>query len=103
MFRAATALLAIFPARALDENSPHGRRCRGEEMSSIGKDSIAEAKPGLVHQRSCLERVPRLFPCHLRCRKASQFDVDQWEQFIRSPRVALLEGAKNTCDLAHSH
>jgi hypothetical protein len=103
MFRAATAFLAMLAAGTLDEDSPHGLRRRGEEMSTIGKDSIAQAKPGLVHQRRCLERVPRLFARHLGCRKASQLGVDYWEQFIRSTRIAVLEGAKNTCDLAHPH
>src|SRR6185369_881645 len=65
MFRAAAALLAMFPARALDEDSPHGFGSRGEEMRSIGKDSIAQAKPGLVHQRGRLKRMSRLFPRHL--------------------------------------
>ena len=45
MFRAATTFLAMLPARPLDENPPHRLGGRGEEMRSIGKDSIAQPKP----------------------------------------------------------
>src|SRR6185295_12991057 len=92
MFRAAAALLAMLPARPLDEDSPHGLGSRGEEMRSIGKDSIAQAKPRLMHQRGRLQRVSRLFPRHLLRGQASQFGVDERQQFIRSPGVALLNG-----------
>ena len=76
MFRPAAALLAMLPARPLDEDSPHGLGSRGEEMRSIGKNSIAQAKPRLMHQRGRLKRVSRLFPRHLGRRKASQLGVD---------------------------
>jgi hypothetical protein len=101
MFRAAAALLAMLPARALDEDSPHGLRSSGEEMRPIGKDSIAQAKPGFVHQRGRLKRVSWLFPRHLGRRQAPQFGVDERQQFIRSTGLALLQGAKNACDFAH--
>ena len=44
MFRTSAALLAELTARPLDEDSPHGLGSGGEEMRSIGKDSIAQAK-----------------------------------------------------------
>src|SRR5204862_445215 len=91
MFRPAAALFALLSARPLDKNPPHRLGSRGEEMRSVGKDSIAEPKPGLVHQRSRLERVSWLLPRHLGCREASQFGVDEREQFIRSLEVALLD------------
>src|SRR5688572_22066251 len=43
MFRPAAAFVAMLPSRPLDENPPHGLGSRGEEMRSIGKDSIAQA------------------------------------------------------------
>jgi hypothetical protein len=92
MFRPATALLAVLPARPLDENPPHGLGSRGEEMRSIGKGSIAQPKPCLVYQRRRLKRVSRLFPRHLLRGQAAQFGVDERQQFIRSPGVALLDG-----------
>ena len=92
MLRPAAALLAMLPARPLDEDSPHGLGSRGEEMRSIGEDSITQAKPGLMHQRSRLKRVSRLFSRHLLRRQESQFGVDERQQFIRSPEVAFFDG-----------
>jgi hypothetical protein len=45
-----------------------------------------------MHQCGRLKRVSRLFPRHLGRREASQFGVDERQQFIRSPGVALLNG-----------
>ena len=95
------ALLAMFPARALDEDSPHGFGSRGEEMRSIGKDSIAQAKPGLVHQRGRLKRMSRLFPRHLLRGQLAQFLIDQRQQFVGGIAVALLRAVENARDIAH--
>jgi hypothetical protein len=54
MFRTAAPLVPVLPARPLDEDSPHGLGSGGEEMRAIGKDSIAQPKPGLVDQGRCL-------------------------------------------------
>lgn len=70
-------------------------------MRSIGEVSIAQAKPGLVHQRRRLKRVPRLFPCHLLRVHAAQCPINQRQQFISGFGIAVLDGLKDARDVAH--
>jgi len=66
------------------------------------RNEDSQAKPGLMHQRGRLKRVPRLFPRHLGCRKAPQLGVDVRQQFIRSFGVALLDGVEDARHVAHA-
>ena len=87
----AAALVAMFSARPLDENPPHGLGSGGEEMRSIGKNSIAQAKPRLMHQSGRLKCLSRLFPRHLLGGELAQFPVNQQQQFVRGYWIALLD------------
>ena len=91
MLRPSAALVAMLSARALDENSPHRLGGRGEEMRSVGKNSIAEAKPGLMHQRSRLKSLSWPFPRHLLRGELAQFPVNQQQQCVRGYGIAKLD------------
>jgi hypothetical protein len=75
------ALEGIPSAGLLDEDSPHrfGRRC--EEMPAtvklLGMRRAHQPKVSFVHQRSGLERVPRLLLRQSLRRKPAQLFIDQ--------------------------
>jgi len=63
----ARPLLAFGIPGMIDENAPHGRRRRGEEMAAIVELLVADQpKLRLVDERGGIERMPRLlgrYPC----------------------------------------
>ena len=60
-----------------------------------------QAKPGLVDERGGLQSVALHLIRHLLRGQTSQFLVNQREQFIRSPAVAVVDGVEDACDFAH--
>ena len=92
----------VLPSRRLDKNSPHRLGGRGEEMGAIGKHAGTEAKPGLMDERGGLQGMSRLFPRHLGRCQASQFGIDEREQFMRGTQFTALDGLKNASDFAHA-
>jgi hypothetical protein len=97
----------------IHQDSPHGFRCRGEEMPAIGKSFLPTAvggvslttlyKPqiGFVHERRGIQRVARCFAGHVASRQLAQLVVNQRQKLCSGVRVAGVEGAKNSREIRH--
>ena len=85
-------------ASIVNEDAAHRLGGSGEKVCAIfprGLIVAAEPQPGLVDQRRCLQRLTGTFARHLLRGQLAQLLVNEWEQFIRGVRVALLQSLKD--------
>jgi hypothetical protein len=54
-----------------------------------------------MDQGGGLQGLPRWFLGHLVRRQLTQLVIDQRQQLLGGQSIALLDGRKNACDLAH--
>src|SRR5262249_50702817 len=91
--------------RSVQENAAHGFGGGGEEVTAavpvLSFFHIHEAEIRLMHESSRLERLAGLFQRQLLPGKLAQLVINQWQQLLRSVRIALLDSAQNARDLAH--
>ena len=101
----ATPFRAGLPAGGLDQDVPHGLSRRGEEVAAavpqaarVGAD---QPQVSLVHEGRRLERLPRRLARQLPRRQATELVIDQREQLLHRPRVAVLDRAQDSLCLVH--
>ena len=67
-----------------------------------GRTTADEPQPGFVDQGCGLERVARRFPGHFMRRQFAQLFINQREQFLGRPLIALLDALEDLGDIAHA-
>jgi hypothetical protein len=90
--------------RLLDEDAAHRLRGGGEEVAPAVPSRIFgpyKSKIGFVHQRRGLERLAGCFTGKLLRGQTAQFGVDQREQLLCGPRIALLDGREDSGNVIH--
>jgi hypothetical protein len=88
------------PFRRADSTHRLGRG--SEEMAAIRKLLISDQPQiGLVHQRSRIECLARLFLGQLRRGKFAQFVVDEWQQLRRRLRIASIDRRQDASHVGH--
>ena len=76
----------------------------GEEVAPAVPSGVFgphQPKIRFVNQRRGLERLARRFSGEFLRGQAAQFGVDQREQLLRGPRVALLDGREDSGYFVH--
>ena len=98
---AATLESRSFPGM-LDENAAH-RLGRGDvEMGRVVEGGVARAdepEVGLVHQGGRLQRVLGALPGHLALGRPAQLVVDERQQLLGGPWVALADGIEQPSNI----
>ena len=69
----------------------------------LGLLGIHQPDIRLVHQRRGLKRVARILLGYLPGRKPAQLVVDQRQEPLGGPSVALLDGTQDPSDVGHRH
>jgi hypothetical protein len=93
-----------FAADFVNEDAAHGLSGGGEEMGApvdFGIGIAGLAQPGFMDQRRRLQRITRGFVRHPGGRQLAQLLIDQRQQFIGGPGVALVDGVEDAGDVAH--
>jgi len=104
MERACSAAPGMFAAGAGNKNPAHGLGGGTEKVCAVlprlgGR--INQLEPRFMYQRRRLERVAGGFAGHLVGGQAAQFIVNQRQQFLRAPGIALLDVIEDASDVAH--
>jgi hypothetical protein len=87
---------ALLPG-AVNENPPHRLGGGDKEVRSVleFRRLIAdEPQPGLVDERSRLQRVSRRFTGHFARSEPTQFFIDQGQQLVGGFGIAAFDGAE---------
>ena len=91
-------------ASPVDEDLPHGLGGDVEEVTVIGIGPVAdEPEVGLVHQGGGVERVIGAFPRQLRRGQPAQLVIDQRQELLGRPGVAVLDSGKDPGHVVHRH
>ena len=89
----------------LDQDPPHRLRGRGEEVGAAVPLRLVtladEPEIGLVDQIGRLEGLPRGLAGEPLGGQPAQFLVDQGQELLGGPRVALLDRREDVRDVAH--
>ena len=97
--------LALFVPCLVDEDTPHGRGGRGEEVMAIainaGLGSAHQPQIGLVDQGGGFERLAGLFLGQLLRRQLAQLVVDQRQELFSGVGIAVLNGGQDARDFGH--
>jgi len=93
-------------ARDVDENSPHRFSGSREEMSAVLPQRLCrpdQAEPGFVNESGGLKRLPRRFVRHFLSGQATEFFVNERQQFLGGFGIALLNPVEDLRDVAHTN
>jgi hypothetical protein len=91
-------------AGPVDQDLSHGFGGDAEEVAATGIGSIAdEPKVRLVHERGGIETVIGTFLGHLHRGQPAKLVVDERQQQLGRPGVAVLRVGKDTGYFAHRH
>src|SRR5688572_6678543 len=94
----------MFATGAGDEDAAHGLGGRPEKMRAVLprlRARIHQFEPHLVHECRRLKSMAGRFGGHLVRGQASQFIVNNGQQFVRGSGIALLNSGKDVGDVAH--
>ena len=101
----AAVLLGPLAAGVLDEDATHRLGRRGEEVAAaippLGLLAIDEPEVGLVDQGGGLERLPRLLLGEPLLGEPPELAVDERQELLGRPRVALLDGREDAGHVVH--
>ena len=67
-------------------------------MRAVFKALLVQAQLSLVNERSGLERLPWLLAGRLRAGELAQLGIDEREQFLPSPGIAVLDRGEEPGD-----
>src|SRR5262249_25957643 len=102
---AAAGLACSFPAGIFDEDAAHGLGGGGEEMTTavpaLTLDFAHQSYIRLVDQRRGLERLAGLLLRQPPGGELAQLVVDQGQEGLGGPGVALLDGREDARDIVH--
>ena len=98
-------MTTFLAASVLDQDPAHRLRGRREEVSAAVPLRLVtfadEPEIGLVHQVGRLEALPRGLAGEPLGGQPAQFLVDQGQELLGGPRVALLDRREDVRDVAH--
>jgi hypothetical protein len=91
-------------AGPVDKDLAHRFGGDAEEVAVVGIRLVAdEPKVGLMHQGGGVERVIGPFPGHLHRGQPAQLVVNQRQELLGRPNVAVLDSRKDTGHVVHRH
>jgi hypothetical protein len=97
--------LRLFAPGVLNENSPHCLSRRSEEMPATVPlrrlRTICESNIRFMHQGSRVQRLTGLLVSQPLSRQFAQFVIDEWQQLLRRPRIAGIDGIQDLSDTVH--
>ena len=92
----------LLPPGLIDDDPPHGFGRGGEEVAAavpVLWPPADQAEAGLMNQGGGLERLPRLHRPETDGGQLPEFVVDEREQLLRGPGVALVDGRQDAGDV----
>lgn len=104
-FHLTAALLAAFSSRAFDKNATHGFGGGGKEMSAavplLWLVVANEPKISFMHERGCLQRLPRFFKNESLGGQLAQLVVHERQKLFGCRGVASFDSRQDACDVPH--